>query len=93
MESLARPHRGRHTDDSAGLKVRDLYRAQAQLGQQLVTVGNNFRFDMSDQAPAAFGGTPNKGEWADLQTFLGNGNISAAQTALEADAVAAGPWS
>jgi alpha-glucoside transport system substrate-binding protein len=64
-----------------------------QLGQQLVSVGNNFRFDMSDQAPATFGGTPNKGEWADLQTFLGNGNVSAAQTQLEADAVADGPWS
>jgi alpha-glucoside transport system substrate-binding protein len=64
-----------------------------QLGMQLVTVGNNFRFDMSDQAPAAFGGTPNKGEWADLQTFLGNGDVAAAQTQLEKDAVADGPWS
>jgi alpha-glucoside transport system substrate-binding protein len=64
-----------------------------QLGQQLVTVGNNFRFDMSDQAPAAFGGTPNKGEWADLQTFLGNGDIASAQSQLEKDAVADGPWS
>jgi alpha-glucoside transport system substrate-binding protein len=63
------------------------------LGEQLVSVGNNFRFDMSDLAPEAFGGTPNKGEWADLQTFLGNGDVSAAQTQLEADAVAAGPWS
>jgi ABC-type glycerol-3-phosphate transport system substrate-binding protein len=64
-----------------------------QLGQQLVTVGSNFRFDMSDQAPASFGGTPNKGEWADLQTFLGNGDVAAAQTQLEKDAVADGPWS
>lgn len=64
-----------------------------ELGQQLVSAGNNFRFDMSDQAPAAFGGTPNKGEWADLQTFLSNGDVAAAQKQLEADAVAAGPWS
>ncbi len=28
------------------------------------------RFDMSDQAPAAFGGTPGQGEWAILQDFL-----------------------
>jgi len=61
----------------------------AQLAQQLVSVGDNFRFDMSDQAPAAFGGTPNKGEWADLQAFLGNGNVSAAQQKLEHDAAAA----
>ncbi|MBO0811223.1 MAG: extracellular solute-binding protein [Microlunatus sp.] len=60
----------------------------AQLGQQIVSVGNNFRFDMSDQAPAAFGGTPNKGEWGDLQTFLTNGNVKAAQTQLEKDAKA-----
>ena len=58
----------------------------AGLGQQIVSVGDNFRFDMSDQAPAAFGGTPNKGEWADLQNFLSNGNVQAAQAALEKDA-------
>src|SRR4051794_2481949 len=54
----------------------------AELAQQLVAVGDNFRFDMSDQLPSAFGGTPNKGEWADLQTFLSNGNVSAAQHKL-----------
>ncbi len=60
----------------------------AQLGQQIVAVGDNFRFDMSDQAPAAFGGTPNKGEWRDLQTFLSNGDVAAAQKQLEKDAAA-----
>lgn len=64
----------------------------AQLGQDIVSVGDNFRFDMSDQAPASFGGTPNKGEWADLQTFLQNGNVQAAQQALERDANAASGW-
>ncbi|MCW2754461.1 MAG: extracellular solute-binding protein [Marmoricola sp.] len=58
----------------------------AELAKQLVAVGNNFRFDMSDQAPAAFGGTPNKTEWADLQTFLTDGNVAAAQRQLEKDA-------
>ena len=29
-----------------------------------------FRFDMSDLAPAAFGGTPGQGEWKILQDFL-----------------------
>jgi hypothetical protein len=43
---------------------------------------------MSDQAPAAFGGTPNKGEWAALQTFLGNGNVASTQALLEKEAKA-----
>jgi alpha-glucoside transport system substrate-binding protein len=49
-----------------------------------------FRFDMSDQAPAAFGGTKGQGEWADLQSFLAHpSNIDAAQAQLEKDAAAA----
>lgn len=64
----------------------------SDLAKQLVAVGDNFRFDMSDQAPAAFGGTPNKGEWAALQTFLGNGDVNAAQALLEKDAAAATGW-
>jgi ABC-type glycerol-3-phosphate transport system substrate-binding protein len=63
-----------------------------QLAEQIVEVGDNFRFDMSDQAPAEFGGTPNKGEWADLQSFLGNGDVAAAQQKLEKDASAAKGW-
>jgi ABC-type glycerol-3-phosphate transport system substrate-binding protein len=63
------------------------------LAHQLVAAGDNFRFDMSDQAPASFGGTPNQGEWADLQSFLGNGNVAAAQHQLEADASKAKGWS
>jgi ABC-type glycerol-3-phosphate transport system substrate-binding protein len=64
----------------------------ADLGKQIVAVGDNFRFDMSDQAPAEFGGTPNKGEWADLQTFLRDGNVAATQQSLEAHAAAAKGW-
>jgi ABC-type Fe3+ transport system substrate-binding protein len=49
-----------------------------------------FRFDMSDQAPAAFGGTTGSGEWADLQAWLKNpNNIDAATAQLEKDAAAA----
>jgi ABC-type glycerol-3-phosphate transport system substrate-binding protein len=33
---------------------------------------DTFRFDMSDLAPAAFGGTPGQGEWKILQDFLSN---------------------
>ncbi|MGI8761642.1 MAG: ABC transporter substrate-binding protein [Jatrophihabitantaceae bacterium] len=65
----------------------------AALGKQIVSVGDNFRFDMSDQAPAVFGGTPNKGEWLDLQNFLKDGNVSATQQQLEKDAAAAKGWS
>jgi alpha-glucoside transport system substrate-binding protein len=36
----------------------------------LVKAGDNVRFDMSDQAPAAFGGTQGAGEWKLLQDFL-----------------------
>lgn len=58
----------------------------AGLGQAIVNAGNNLVFDMSDQAPAAFGGTAGEGEWLDLQNFLSSGNVSATQTQLEADA-------
>ncbi|TVL89358.1 ABC transporter substrate-binding protein [Streptomyces sp. SAJ15] len=38
--------------------------------QSLVDAGDSVRFDMSDQAPAAFGGTQGAGEWKLLQDFL-----------------------
>ncbi|MBW1603374.1 carbohydrate ABC transporter substrate-binding protein [Streptomyces sp. JJ66] len=41
-----------------------------QTAQSLVEAGDSVRFDMSDQAPAAFGGTVGKGEWKLLQDFL-----------------------
>lgn len=43
-----------------------------------------FRFDMSDLAPAAFGGTPGQGEWKILQDFLANpSDIDGTAQALE----------
>jgi alpha-glucoside transport system substrate-binding protein len=58
--------------------------------EQLITAGDNVVFDMSDRAPAAFGGTAGQGEWADLQNWLRNVNdISGTQAKLEADAKAA----
>jgi hypothetical protein len=55
-----------------------------------LTSASVFRFDMSDQAPAAFGGTKGKGEWADLQAFLANPTtIDATMQQLEKDAAAA----
>jgi ABC-type glycerol-3-phosphate transport system substrate-binding protein len=58
-----------------------------QLAQQVISAGANFRFDMSDQAPAAFGGTKGQGEWKDLQDFLANpSDVNGAAKKLEADA-------
>jgi alpha-glucoside transport system substrate-binding protein len=45
----------------------DVTRATAK---SLVEAGDSVRFDMSDQAPAAFGGTKGAGEWKLLQDFL-----------------------
>ncbi len=47
-----------------------------------------FRFDMSDLAPAAFGGTPGQGEWKILQDFLENPS-AVDQTARKLEAAAA----
>ncbi len=60
------------------------------IAKALIDAGDDFRFDMSDQAPAAFGGTKGEGEWKDLQDFLANpSDVAGAQKALEADAAKA----
>ncbi|KUM94676.1 sugar ABC transporter substrate-binding protein [Streptomyces cellostaticus] len=63
---------------------------QRTIAKALVASGDDFRFDMSDQAPQAFGGTPGKGEWKDLQDFLKNPkDVAGTQAQLEKDAAAA----
>ncbi|MGW2865863.1 ABC transporter substrate-binding protein [Streptomyces sp. SDr-06] len=63
---------------------------QRGIAKALIAAGDNVRFDMSDQAPQSFGGTPGKGEWKDLQDFLKNpSDIAGTQSRLEADAAAA----
>jgi alpha-glucoside transport system substrate-binding protein len=60
------------------------------IGEAVVKAGDNVRFDMSDLAPAAFGGTVGKGEWKDLQDFLKNpSNVQETAAQLEKDAKAA----
>ncbi|MEU8886951.1 ABC transporter substrate-binding protein [Streptomyces sp. NPDC048442] len=60
------------------------------IAKALVGAGDDFRFDMSDQAPQSFGGTPGKGEWKTLQDFLRNPkDIAGTQQKLETDAAAA----
>jgi alpha-glucoside transport system substrate-binding protein len=49
-----------------------------------------FRFDMSDLAPAEFGGTPGQGEWKILQDFLTNPkSVSGTASKLESAAAKA----
>ncbi|MFF3610172.1 ABC transporter substrate-binding protein [Streptomyces sp. NPDC002580] len=63
---------------------------QRKMAEALIAAGDDFRFDMSDQAPQAFGGTPGKGEWKALQDFLKNPkDVAGTQAKLEADAAAA----
>ncbi|WP_257583031.1 ABC transporter substrate-binding protein [Streptomyces sp. TLI_146] len=63
---------------------------QRDIAKALIAAGDDVRFDMSDQAPQSFGGTPGKGEWKDLQDFLKNPkDVAGAQARLEADAAAA----
>ncbi|MGW1376605.1 ABC transporter substrate-binding protein [Streptomyces sp. NPDC002446] len=58
-----------------------------EIAKALVAAGDGFRFDMSDQAPASFGGKPGQGEWKDLQDFLKNPkDIAGTQARLEKDA-------
>ncbi|MFC9849423.1 ABC transporter substrate-binding protein [Streptomyces sp. NPDC127595] len=60
------------------------------IAKALLAAGDDFRFDMSDQAPAAFGGTQGVGEWKDLQDFLKDpSDVAGAQKQLEADAAKA----
>ncbi|WP_035839302.1 ABC transporter substrate-binding protein [Kitasatospora azatica] len=61
-----------------------------QFAKSLIDAGDGFRFDMSDQTPAAFGGTAGTGEWKDLQDFLANpADAQGAAARLEADAAKA----
>jgi multiple sugar transport system substrate-binding protein/alpha-glucoside transport system substrate-binding protein len=63
---------------------------QRGIAKALIAAGDDFRFDMSDQAPAAFGGTKGQGEWKDLQDFLADPkNIAGTQAKLESDAAKA----
>ncbi|NUK12435.1 carbohydrate ABC transporter substrate-binding protein [Streptomyces lunaelactis] len=63
---------------------------QRDIAKALIAAGDDFRFDMSDQMPQSFGGTPGKGEWKALQDFLKNPkDVAGTQQKLEADAAKA----
>ncbi len=58
-----------------------------QLAQTIISAGEAVRYDMSDLAPSAFGGTDGKGEWKGLQDLVRNpSDIEAIQKKLESDA-------
>jgi ABC-type glycerol-3-phosphate transport system substrate-binding protein len=55
-----------------------------------IASAHTFRFDMSDQQPASFGGTPGQGEWKILQDFLADpSNVDGTASKLEAAAARA----
>jgi ABC-type glycerol-3-phosphate transport system substrate-binding protein len=61
-----------------------------QLVAQMQAAGDAARYDLSDQAPAAFGGTPGQGMWEDLRSLVKNpSDIKGVQAKLEADAAKA----
>lgn len=61
-----------------------------QTAASVVGAGDGIRFDMSDQTPAAFGGTAGHGEWKILQDFLSDpSNPAKTAATLEAAAVKA----
>ncbi|MGW2116984.1 ABC transporter substrate-binding protein [Streptomyces zhihengii] len=63
---------------------------QRDIAEALIAAGDDFRFDMSDQMPQSFGGTPGKGEWKALQDFLKNPkDVAGTQRALETEAAKA----
>ncbi|GAB3663660.1 ABC transporter substrate-binding protein [Actinocorallia lasiicapitis] len=63
---------------------------QRAIAKSVVDAGDNVRFDMSDLAPASFGGTDGAGEWKLLQDFLKNpADVDGISAKLEAAAAKA----
>jgi ABC-type glycerol-3-phosphate transport system substrate-binding protein len=63
---------------------------ERSIAKSLLQSGDNFRFGLTDLAPAAFGGTKGQGAWKDMQDFLSNpSNIAGVQKELESDAAKA----
>jgi alpha-glucoside transport system substrate-binding protein len=61
-----------------------------QLAQTIISAGESVRYDMSDLAPSAFGGTDGKGQWKLLQDFLRNpSDVKSIQNKLEDEAAKA----
>jgi alpha-glucoside transport system substrate-binding protein len=59
------------------------------VARRLLEAGDDFRFDLSDLQPAAFGGTAGQGLRGGLQEFLRTRDVDATARRLEAEAAAA----
>lgn len=59
------------------------------VARRLLEAGDDFRFDLSDLQPAAFGAARDAGLRRGLQDFLRNGDVDATVNRLEAEATAA----
>lgn len=60
------------------------------IAEGLIAAGDAFRFDMSDQMPPEFGGTPGAGMWQDLTDFLSDPtDVQGTMESLEKNAAAA----
>lgn len=58
-----------------------------QEAADLIGAGDNFRFGLDDLEPSAFGGTPGKGMWGDMQKLMANpADAQGVAAQLEADA-------
>ncbi len=56
------------------------------IASQIVSA-TNVELSGDDESPAAFGGTPGKGEWGDMQYFFTHpSDITGTEQKLEADA-------
>ncbi|MER5769084.1 ABC transporter substrate-binding protein [Streptomyces sp. NPDC001985] len=63
---------------------------QRDIAKALIEADSDFRFDMSDQMPQSFGGTPGSGFWKHLQDFLKDPkDVAGIQRKLESDAAKA----
>lgn len=61
-----------------------------RIARSLLEAGDGFRFDLSDLAPAAFGGTTGAGMWGELAAFVADpSDVAATAARLEAAAEAA----
>jgi alpha-glucoside transport system substrate-binding protein len=82
--------RGGFSSPNQGVKESDYPDAITRTVATAIANAQVFRFDMSDLAPASFGGTPGQGEWKILQDFASNPqDVDGTASKLEASAAKA----
>src|SRR5262245_12876145 len=82
--------RGGFSSPNKGVKPSAYPDAISRATATALANAKTFRFDMSDLAPASFGGTAGQGEWKILQDFLSNpSNVDGTASSLESAAAKA----